>query len=100
MFVAFAAPLFYQVPAARIALEIPAEHLHPMHQFICESPVIDREAILGRDASGEVTPQLLHVVGVRLSAHDQSATEGMCRVGTTECGFHLLWDYYTLNRWH
>ncbi|WP_185977311.1 helix-turn-helix domain-containing protein [Haloglomus irregulare] len=51
--------------AARIALEIPAEHLHPMHQFVCESPAIDRETILERDASGETTTLLLHVAGDR-----------------------------------
>lgn len=53
--------------AARIALEIPAEHLHPMHQFVCESPAIDRETILERDAGGEVTTLLLHVAGDRQS---------------------------------
>ena len=41
--------------AARIALELPAEHLHPMHQFVCKSPAIDRETILERDASGGMT---------------------------------------------
>ena len=51
--------------AARIALEIPAEYLHPMHQFVCESSAIDRETILERDAGGEVTTMLLHVAGDR-----------------------------------
>jgi predicted DNA binding protein len=51
--------------AARIALEIPAEELHPMHEFVCESPAIDRETILERDAGGEVTTLLLHVAGDR-----------------------------------
>ena len=51
--------------AARIALEIPAEHLHPMHRFVYESPAIDRETILERDAGGEVTTLLLHVAGDR-----------------------------------
>jgi predicted DNA binding protein len=51
--------------AARVALEIPAEHLHPMHEFVCESPTIDRETILERDAGGEVTTLLLHVAGDR-----------------------------------
>jgi len=51
--------------AARIALEIPAEDLHPMHEFVCESPAIDRETILERDADGEVTTLLLHVAGDR-----------------------------------
>jgi len=51
--------------AARVALQIPTEHLHPMHQFVCESPAIDRETILERDASGEVTTLLLHVAGDR-----------------------------------
>ena len=51
--------------AARIALEIPAEHLHPMHEFVCESPAVDRETILERDAGGEVTTLLLHVTGDR-----------------------------------
>jgi len=51
--------------AARIALEIPDEHLHPMHRFVCESPAIDRETILERDAGGEVTTLLLHVAGDR-----------------------------------
>lgn len=51
--------------AARIALEIPAEHLHPMHQFVCESPAVDRETILERDAGGGVTTMLLHVAGDR-----------------------------------
>lgn len=51
--------------AARIALEIPAEDLHPMHEFVCESPAIDRETILERDAGGEMTTLLLHVAGDR-----------------------------------
>jgi hypothetical protein len=51
--------------AARIALKIPAEHLHPMHRFVCESPAVDRETILERDAGGEVTTLLLHVTGDR-----------------------------------
>jgi predicted DNA binding protein len=51
--------------AARIALEIPTEDLHPMHEFVCESPAIDRETILERDAGGEVTTLLLHVAGDR-----------------------------------
>ena len=51
--------------AARVALEIPAEHLHPMHEFVCESPAVDRETILERDAGGEVTTLLLHVAGDR-----------------------------------
>lgn len=51
--------------AARIALEIPADHLHPMHRFVCESSAIDRETILERDAGGEVTTLLLHVAGDR-----------------------------------
>jgi hypothetical protein len=49
--------------AACVALEIPAEHLHPMHGFVCESPAVDRETILERDAGGEVTTLLLHVAG-------------------------------------
>jgi len=51
--------------ATRVALKIPAEHLHPMHQFVCESPAIDRETILERDAGGEMTTLLLHVAGDR-----------------------------------
>ncbi len=51
--------------AARVALEIPADHLHPMHEFVCESPAVDRETILERDAGGEVTTLLLHVAGDR-----------------------------------
>lgn len=51
--------------AARIALKIPAEDLHPMHEFVCESPAIDRETILKRDAGGEVTTLRLHVAGDR-----------------------------------
>ncbi|MEZ3117982.1 helix-turn-helix domain-containing protein [Halobaculum sp. MBLA0147] len=51
--------------AARIALEIPAEDLHPMHEFVCESPAIDQETILERDAGGGVTTLLLHVAGDR-----------------------------------
>jgi hypothetical protein len=51
--------------AACVALEIPAEHLHPMHGFVCESPAVDRETILERDAGGEVTTLLLHVAGDR-----------------------------------
>ena len=51
--------------AARIALRIPPEHLHPMHRFVCEAPGIDRETILERDATGEVTTLLLHVAGDR-----------------------------------
>jgi predicted DNA binding protein len=53
------------VHAARIALEIPADHLHPMHRFVCESPAVDRETILERDATGDVTTLLLHVAGDR-----------------------------------
>ena len=60
--------------AARIALEIPAEHLHPMHQFVCESPAIDRETILERDASGEMTTLLLHVAGDR-QRYEQTVDE-------------------------
>lgn len=51
--------------AARIALEIPPDHLHPMHQFVCDSPVVDRETIIERDAGGETTTLLLHVAGDR-----------------------------------
>lgn len=51
--------------AMRVALEIPAEHLHPMHEFVCESPAVDRETILERDAGGEMTTLLLHVAGDR-----------------------------------
>ncbi|MDB2223762.1 helix-turn-helix domain-containing protein [Halorubrum ezzemoulense] len=51
--------------AARVALEIPHEHLHPMHRFVCESPAVDRETILERDAGGELTTLLLHVAGDR-----------------------------------
>jgi len=36
-----------------------------MHEFVCESPAIDRETILERDAGGEVTTLLLHVAGDR-----------------------------------
>jgi len=50
---------------ARVALEIPEEHLHPMHAFVCESPAVDRETILERDARGEVTTLLLYVDGDR-----------------------------------
>ena len=50
---------------ARIAVKIPAEQLHPMHQFVCESPAIDRETILERDTGGELTTLLLHVAGDR-----------------------------------
>jgi hypothetical protein len=51
--------------AARVALEIPHEHLHPIHRFVCESPAVDRETILERDAGGELTTLLLHVAGDR-----------------------------------
>jgi ribosomal protein S7 len=50
---------------ARVALEIPSEHLHPMHRLVCESPAVGRETILERDAGGEVTTLLLHVAGDR-----------------------------------
>ena len=50
---------------ARVALEIPEEYLHPMHAFVCESPAVDRETILERDARGEVTTLLLYVDGDR-----------------------------------
>ena len=60
--------------AARIALTIPAEHLHPMHEFVCESPVIERETILERDASGEMTTLLLHVSGDR-QRYEQTVDE-------------------------
>lgn len=50
---------------ARVALEIPDEYLHPMHAFVCESPAVDRETILERDARGEVTTLLLYVDGDR-----------------------------------
>jgi predicted DNA binding protein len=51
--------------AARVALEIPDEYLHPMHAFVCESSAVDRETILERDARGEVTTLLLYVDGDR-----------------------------------
>lgn len=51
--------------AARVALEIPDEYLHPMHAFVCESSAVDRETILERDAHGEVTTLLLYVDGDR-----------------------------------
>ena len=60
--------------AARIALKIPAEHLHPMHQLVCESPAIDRETILERDAGGETTTLLLHVAGDR-QRYEQTINE-------------------------
>jgi predicted DNA binding protein len=60
--------------AARIALELPAEHLHPMHQFVCKSPAIDRETILERDASGGMTTLLLHVAGDR-QRYEQTINE-------------------------
>lgn len=51
--------------AARVALEIPPESLHPMHAFVCESPVVDREVILERESAGELTTLLLYVEGDR-----------------------------------
>lgn len=51
--------------AARVALRVPPDALHPMHAFVCESPAIERETILERDARGDVTTMLLHVDGDR-----------------------------------
>jgi predicted DNA binding protein len=50
--------------AARVALTVPESSLHPMHAFVCESPAVDREIILERDA-GETTTLLLYVEGDR-----------------------------------
>jgi predicted DNA binding protein len=36
-----------------------------MHAFVCESPVVDRETILERDARGDVTTLLIGVEGDR-----------------------------------
>lgn len=45
-----------------------------MHAFVCESPVVERETILERDARGEVTTLLLHVDGDR-EAYEQAVEE-------------------------
>jgi hypothetical protein len=50
--------------AARVALRMPEPSLHPMHAFVCESPAVEREVILERDA-GAVTTLLLYVEGDR-----------------------------------
>jgi hypothetical protein len=51
--------------AVRVALGIPPDQLHPMHAFVRESPAVDREVILERDARGERTTLLLYVDGDR-----------------------------------
>ena len=51
--------------AARVALRVPPDALHPMHAFVCDSPDVDRETILERDARGDVTTLLLQVDGDR-----------------------------------
>lgn len=50
---------------ARVALRIPPESLHPMHAFVCESPIVEREVILERDARGDLTTMLFYVEGSR-----------------------------------
>ena len=49
--------------AARVALHVPRESLHPMHEFVCESPSVEREVILERDAGGDLATLLLFVEG-------------------------------------
>lgn len=51
--------------AARVALRVPEESLHPIHAFVCESPNVDREVILERDATGGTTTLLSYVEGDR-----------------------------------
>jgi hypothetical protein len=51
--------------AARVALEVPPESLHPMHAFVCEAPSIEREVILESESAGELTTLLLYVDGDR-----------------------------------
>lgn len=49
--------------AARVALRVPEESLHPIHAFVCESPDVRREVILERDATGPTTTLLSYVEG-------------------------------------
>lgn len=72
--------------AARVALRIPSEQLHPMHALVCESPAISRETILERDARGELTTLLLHVDGDRAAYEDRLAAVPQVREWTTESG--------------
>jgi hypothetical protein len=78
--------------AARVALRVPREHLHPMHAFVCESPEVDRETILERDARGETTTLLLHVDGDREGY--EAAVDGVPQVRewtttAAETGFYV-----------
>jgi predicted DNA binding protein len=60
--------------AARVALEIPSESLHPMHAFVCESPTVDREILLESESVGDVTTLLLYVDGER-SGYETALSE-------------------------
>ncbi|PSQ59718.1 bacterio-opsin activator [Halobacteriales archaeon SW_7_71_33] len=80
--------------AVRVALRIPEDRLHPMHAFVCESPTVDREVILERDARGELTTLLLYVDGDREEYEAAIADVPAVEEWTTEStdrgdGFHV-----------
>ncbi len=78
--------------AVRVALVIPEEQLHPMHAFVRESPTVDREVILERDARGELTTLLLYVDGDREGYEAALSEVPQVEAWTTESadgeGFH------------
>ena len=80
---------------ARVALRIPAEDLHPMHAFVCESSAITRETILEHDVWDGLTTLLLHVDGDRAAYEDALETVPQVEEWTTETdesegeGFHV-----------
>ena len=64
-----------------------------MHRFVCGSPAVDRETILERDASGEMTTLLLHVAGDRQRYErtiDEVAQVEWWTTTVAEEGFYVL----------
>lgn len=55
-----------------------------MHAFVCESPAVEREVILERDARGEVTTVLLFVEGDRAEYETTLASADPIEEWTTE----------------
>ena len=77
----------------RLAIRYPADLVHPIHQFVCDSPVVDREILLeGKVVDGTRT-LLFYVEGER-SAYEQAMTrrldvDAYDITAESEAGFYL-----------
>lgn len=60
--------------SVRLSLQFDRESLHPMHAHVCESPAVEREAILQGHAPDEEGTLLLYVEGDRIAYERHVAT--------------------------